>query len=120
LVGLEPVLIPWVNLIGFTRITTHPKLLPNPLTADQALSLVELWLGAPPVRTPAPGPGHAPRVRSLLAKAGDAGNLVNDAHLAALALDNRAQVVTFDTDFALFDGVAWTTPAALLAAAAES
>ena len=37
--------------------------------------------------------------------AGVAGNLVGDAHLAALALEHGATVVSFDRDFARFDGL---------------
>jgi predicted nucleic acid-binding protein len=32
-------------------------------------------------------------------------------HLAALAIEHRATVVTFDTDFARFPGVDWRIPA---------
>jgi predicted nucleic acid-binding protein len=35
----------------------------------------------------------------LLHVTGSGGNLVNDAHLAALALAHRATVITFDNDF---------------------
>ena len=34
----------------------------------------------------------------LLTKAGTAANLVNDAHLAALAIEDDATLVTFDAD----------------------
>ncbi|WP_297748598.1 PIN domain-containing protein [uncultured Tessaracoccus sp.] len=38
----------------------------------------------------------------LLAESGTAGNLTNDAHLATLALELDATMVTFDRDFARF------------------
>ncbi|WP_227431950.1 PIN domain-containing protein [Cutibacterium modestum] len=38
----------------------------------------------------------------MLAESGTAGNLTNDAHLAALALEFDATVVTFDRDFGRF------------------
>ncbi|NMD45782.1 MAG: type II toxin-antitoxin system VapC family toxin, partial [Propionibacterium sp.] len=37
-------------------------------------------------------------------------NLVNDAHLAALALEHRAEIVSYDNDFARFEGVRWRRP----------
>jgi len=46
-----------------------------------------------------------------LAQTGRAGNLVNDAHLAALAVEHDAEVVSFDSDFARFPGVRWRRPA---------
>ena len=38
------------------------------------------------------------------------GNRVNDAHLAALAVEHRCTIVSFDHDFARFDGVTWEMP----------
>jgi predicted nucleic acid-binding protein len=40
--------------------------------------------------------------RELLEQAGSAGNLPTDAHLAALAIEHGADIVTFDRDFATF------------------
>ena len=41
-----------------------------------------------------------------------AGNLVNDAHLAALAVEHAAEVVSFDRDFGRFPGLRWRPPVA--------
>jgi predicted nucleic acid-binding protein len=49
-------------------------------------------------------------VRGLLEYAGSAGNLVGDAHLAALGLEHGASVVSFDRDFARFAGVRLVRP----------
>ncbi len=38
------------------------------------------------------------------------GNLTDDAHLAALALDHKATVVSFDSDFSRFPGIRWERP----------
>jgi len=48
----------------------------------------------------------------LLQSVGTAGNLVTDAHLAALALEHHATVVSYDNDFGRFEGVRWVSPAA--------
>jgi hypothetical protein len=58
--------------------------------------------------TPAVGPASdtAPRPAR---RGRDSGNLVGDAHLAALALERGATVVSFDRDFARFEG--FTCPA---------
>ncbi len=53
---------------------------------------------------------HLPLMRGLLERTGTAGNLVGDAHLAALALEHGATVVSFDRDFARFEGVALLRP----------
>jgi predicted nucleic acid-binding protein len=52
-----------------------------------------------------PTADHARIMRTLLGSAGVGGNLVNDAHLAALAIEHRAVVVSFDNDFGRFGGL---------------
>ena len=38
------------------------------------------------------------------------GNLVSDAHLAALAVEHNCVLQTTDTDFARFPGLKWENP----------
>jgi predicted nucleic acid-binding protein len=45
-----------------------------------------------------------------LTRTGSGGNLGNDAHLAALALEHNATVVTYDRDFERYAGVRWRRP----------
>jgi predicted nucleic acid-binding protein len=66
---------------------------------------VDAWLAAPTAVLLEPSSVHHRRLRQLLADTGMVGNLVNDAHLAALALEHRFPIVTYDRDFARFDGV---------------
>jgi toxin-antitoxin system PIN domain toxin len=110
--GSQTVLAPWVSVLGFVRLTTSSRVLSRPLGALDAWSFVKSLLGSPAVRTVDPGPGHAAAVERLLAQAGGNSRLVTDAHIAAIALENHAEVVTWDTDFALFPGVDWLCPAA--------
>ena len=59
------------------------------------------------------GVAFAPDARSLTLCSGPrgvAGNLTTDAHLAALAIEHGATVLSFDRDFARFEGVRWTLP----------
>jgi predicted nucleic acid-binding protein len=58
------------------------------------------------------GARHLESMQTLLSAAGTAGNLVSDADLAALAIDEDATLVSFDTDFARFDGLRWGPPPA--------
>lgn len=53
---------------------------------------------------------HLALLRGLLDHTGTAGNLVGDAHLAALALEHGATVISFDRDFARFEGILWRLP----------
>lgn len=91
----------WNVLVGFIRIATNPSILPNPLTPAQAFDIVDAWLASPSAAIVEPTLRHAAILRGLLT-AGAAGNLTNDAHLAALAVEYGGAVVTFDRDFARF------------------
>ncbi|WP_159501297.1 type II toxin-antitoxin system VapC family toxin [Microbacterium sp. 18062] len=110
--GAETVLLPWMSLLAFVRLTTHPRVFDRPLSPAQALDIVDAWLGSPSAVVPEPDARHPGRLRDLLeAAGGHGGNLVNDAHLAALALRHGAVVMTFDSDFGRFPGVRWERPA---------
>lgn len=111
LAGHEAVGFPWLSLLAFLRLSTR-GLFPTPLSPDRAAGIVGLWLAQPPAVILAPGAQHLALVTALLRDAGTAGNLVNDAHLAALALEHGATVVSFDRDFGRFEGVRWELPAA--------
>ena len=100
----------WSVLLAFLRLSTHPAVFPRPLTVEQAASILEPWVSAPPAVILEPTRRHLSLLRGLLARSGTAGNLVGDAHLAALALEHGATVVSFDRDFTRFEGVAWRLP----------
>ena len=110
--GPESVALPWICLLAFIRLSTHASLFEHPLRVDDALDIVDAWLRAPQVLTADADRRHSGRLRHLLAATGAGGNLTNDAHLAALALQYDATVATFDHDFGRFPGVRWIRPSA--------
>jgi len=92
----SPVGLAWVVLPGFIRITTHPRVLTNPMSVDAAIRHVETWLAQPQVMIVYPGEQHASVTFSLLRHLGSAGNLTTDAHIAALAIELHAEVHSTD------------------------
>jgi len=108
--GRAGVGLSWVAILAFLRVSTRPGLLSSPLAPETAIDLVEEWLAQPAAHLLQPTAAHPRILGDLLAAVGTGGNLVNDAHLAALALEHRAEVVTYDTDFARFPGVRWSRP----------
>lgn len=108
--GDDTVAFAWIALLAFVRLTTKAGLFPSPLTVEQAMDRVEAWLDAPPAVLVEPTPDHPRLVGSLLLPFGTGGNLVNDAHLAALAIEHRCGIVSFDSDFARFPGLRWQPP----------
>ncbi len=101
----------WVALLAFIRLSTKRVLFSNPLSPAEAIQQVEDWLAQPSAVVVEPTARHLDIVRELLGSLGTGGNLVNDAHLAALAIEHRCQVVSFDHDFARFAGVKLEIPA---------
>lgn len=108
--GRDTVAFAWVSLLAFVRLATKVGLFPNPLTVDQAMDRVDAWLDAAPAVVLEATADHGRIVRRLLNEIGAGGNLVNDAHLAALAIAHRCEIVSFDIDFSRFEGVTWSPP----------
>lgn len=110
--GPEPVGFAWSALLTFLRVSTHPAASARPLTVEAATRQLRTWLAAPAALVIDPTARHGDVLSALLEDVGTAGNLVSDAHLAALASEHRATVVTFDTDFLRFPGVRSQRPPA--------
>ena len=100
--GTEGVGFAWQVLLAFLRLVTSRSIFTLPLSVDEAADQVDWWLGAPAAVIVNPTPRHAILLRGLLKETGTGGNLTNDAHLAALALEHRADIVSFDRDFGRF------------------
>ncbi|MEW6428250.1 MAG: type II toxin-antitoxin system VapC family toxin [Thermodesulfobacteriota bacterium] len=106
----EPVALAWPVILGFIRISTNARILPRPLSVQQAMSLMDEWLHHPPVTTLAPTENHWQIFSEIIATVGRAGNLTTDAHLAALAVEHGATLCSTDNDFGRFPLVRWINP----------
>lgn len=111
--GRSTVGFSWVSLLAFLRLSTKIGLFPSPLTVEQAVDRSRAWLSQPTSVLLEPTARHLDVLCGLLNPLGSGGNLVSDAHLAALAIEHRGEVVTYDSDFGRFAGVAWSRPANL-------
>ena len=74
------------------------------------MDVVEGWFRNPLVRSINPGRDHLRLFREALVAAGVGGNLVPDAHIAALAMEYQAEVHSNDSDFGRFPGLRWRNP----------
>lgn len=108
--GVETVALPWAVTLAFVRLTTKATIMANPFTVDEALDLVDGWLARPNVVVVAPTDRHGVVLRELLGPLGTGGNLVSDAHLAALAIEHGAELCSCDADFSRFRGLRWHDP----------
>ena len=100
----------WVSLLAFLRLSTRSGIFSKPLSVEDALRVIGHWLDHPNAQVVQPGEQHIDVLGRLLVAAGTAGNLTTDAHLAALAIEHDATIVSFDRDFARFADVQWTLP----------
>lgn len=107
----EVVGLAWSVVLAFIRLSTNPSVFPNPLSTGQAMDQVESWFSAPASVIAEPTGRHLRLMRGLLSDAGTAGNLTTDAHLAALALEHGAVIISYDRDFERFAGVRHRLPA---------
>lgn len=108
--GDEPIALPWNVVLAVLRISTQSRLMLQPLRPVQALTLVDGWLQHPLVELVQPGPAHWGLLRQLIEQAGTAGNLTNDAHLAALAIEHNCTLCSADNDFRRFPGLRFRNP----------
>ena len=110
--GSDPVALPWQSLLGFLRITTNRRVFPRPTPMVEAWQQVNDWLAAPVAWVPQATSRHEAVLGRLLALPGVVANLVQDAELAALAIEHDLTLCSADRDFARFLGLRWENPLA--------
>jgi uncharacterized protein len=102
--------LPWASLLAFLRLVTNARIFERPLSMSDAWSQVAGWLACDLVWLPSPSERHSQVLEALLAGPGMQGNLVPDAHLAALAIEHGLELCSTDGDFARFAKLRWSNP----------
>ena len=97
-------------LSSVVRITTHPRIFASPSGLEDVLGFARVLLEQPACTVVAPGPRHFTIFEDLCRSAAVTGNLVQDAWLAALALESGSEWITTDGDYARFPGLSWRRP----------
>jgi len=95
----------WLVLLGFLRLATHPRVYERPLPVSDAVHAVETWLSSPGATILEPTGRHWRVLSGLVTPLGTGGNITNDAHLAAIALEHGVDVCSYDNDFDRFPGI---------------
>jgi uncharacterized protein len=104
--GPEITYLFWPTVMAYLRIVTHPAVFEHPLPASEAMDNIEALLSRPHVRAPGEQEAFWARYRTVAADAMPSGNLVPDAHLVALMLENEVRTIwTHDRDFRRFRGI---------------
>ena len=103
--GPDLVYLFWPTLMGYLRIVTHSAVLPRPLRPSDALANVSALLSLRHVRAPGEGERFWDIFKSTAGRQAR-GNVVPDAHLAALMREHGVSTIyTRDRDYRRFDGI---------------
>ena len=94
-------------LASVIRIATHPRIYAHPSRLTDVLAFVSVLVQQPNCQIVQPGPRHWGIFTALCQSANANGNLVQDAWLAALAIESGCEWITSDRDYARFPGLQW-------------
>ena len=108
--GAPAVGIPWITITAFLRIATNTRLPGKRFSCTEAAEIVDEWLALPNVRALVPGDEHWRLFRRTAIDGQAQGNLMTDAHLAALTMEYGGILHTTDRDFARFPNLRWVNP----------
>ena len=100
----------WPVLSAFIRLATNPRVFVRPLAIGKASDCVESWITRPNVCLIGPTSSHWAIFREVLEECQATGNLVSDAHLAALAIEHGCELQSTDADFSRFTKLKWRNP----------
>jgi uncharacterized protein len=97
--GDAPWALPWPCVYEFLRVVTHPRVFAPPTEIEVAVEAVVALLESP---------SH---LRRAVVDGRASGNLVHDAHIAALLVEHGvAEFLTADRDFSRFQGLTVRDP----------
>ena len=94
----------WFTIVSFLRLASQRGVRRSPMPVSVALEFVEGWLGWETVWTPHPTERHFTVLSDLL-KAVPRSGMVNDAHLAALAIEHGLTLCSADAGLRMFPGL---------------
>ena len=93
----------WLTLMSYLRMATHPRIFAQPLSHADASRNVEALMALPHCRVIGEQDGFWNTYRDITGDVPTRGNLVPDAHLAAVLRQNGiATLYTHDRDFRKF------------------
>lgn len=103
--------VPWPCVYEFLRIVTHPRVYHPPVPLDLALEELGRILDSPSLVLLHETSSHPEIMTMVLRSPGVTGNLVRDAHIAALCLEHGVtELITGDRDFFRFHGLTIRNP----------
>ena len=109
--GNSPWALAWPCLYEFLRIVTHAKVFHPPTPISLAWEVVTSLLDSPSLLLLTETERHRHVLADLLSSVKPEGNVLHDAHIAALLLEHGVrEILTADDDFRRFPGLKVTNP----------
>jgi uncharacterized protein len=99
--------VPEIAFSSLLRLVTNPKMFKPPSTPDGTLAFIASISRSAKCLVVRPSETHWLVFENLVRRVNAAGNLIPDAYLAAMAIDQGYEFVTNDSDFARFPGLTW-------------
>jgi toxin-antitoxin system PIN domain toxin len=96
----------WPTLMAYLRIATHPNIFAAPLTPEEALTNLHALLALPQTRVLPERDDFMAAYLHVTARTVVRGNLVPDAHVAAILFQNGVRTLySNDRDFRKFESI---------------
>jgi len=109
--GPAPWAIPWPCVYEFLRVMTHPRVFYPPMPGAAAMRDLRRILVSPSLVLLGETTRHADVMATVVEASGATGNLVHDAHIAALCIEHGvSELITGDRDFARFPQIRTFNP----------
>ncbi len=109
--GHLPWAIPWPCIYEFLRVVTHPRVSHPPVPLETALANLKGLAQSATLVLLRETDRHLQVMETVMRQSGATGNLVHDAHIAALCLEHGvSELLTGDRDFLRFPGLKVTNP----------
>lgn len=109
----EVLCLTWPTLMAYLRIATHPSIFAAPLTPEEALNNVTALLALPHTRVVSEQDGFMDAYMHVTTNTVVRGNLVSDAHVAAILFQNGVGTLySNDRDFRKFESLEVRDPLA--------
>lgn len=109
--GEAPWALPWPCIYEFLRVVTHHRVFQPPTPPAAAIEDLVSLLDSPSLSLLGEGPSHVGHFRHTVLAGEATGNLVHDAHIAALLREHGVrEFLTADRDFARFPGLKVRNP----------
>jgi toxin-antitoxin system PIN domain toxin len=104
--GPELVYLFWPTAMAYLRIATHPAIFDAPLAPTDAIANITGLLERAHVQTAGEQPRFWTTFTAIAADSDARGNLVPNAHLVALMIENGVRTIwTRDRDYRRFPGI---------------